>query len=149
VILSIAADFASVRDPLENATVTLEDKPFDAWRFTHFTAGELNDPQVGSAIADPDGDQLANLVEYAMALDPNLPDVSTAGFGETGGYLTLSVLKNIEAGDITWAAEVSADLVNWDDAFILTDTTAAFQARDTVLSSDAERRQIRLRITRP
>jgi hypothetical protein len=149
VIISIAADFASVRDPLENATVTLEDKPFDAWRFTHFTSGELNDPQVSSAIADPDGDQLANLIEYAMALDPNLPGVSTAILSETGGYLTLSVSKNLEAGDITWAAEVSADLVNWDDAFNLTETSTAFQARDTVLTSDAERRLIRLRITRP
>jgi hypothetical protein len=110
VIVSIAADFASVRDPLENATITIKNKPFDPWRISHFTSDALNDPQISGAIADPDGDQLANLVEYAMGLDPNLPSISTAIIQVTGGYLNLTVTKNPGASDLTWAAEVSADL---------------------------------------
>jgi hypothetical protein len=148
-IISITADFSFVRDPLQNGTVTIEDKPFDEWRFTQFSSGALNDPLISGATADPDGDQLANLIEYAMALDPNLPNISNAIAGETDGYLALSVPKNTEAVDIIWGAEVSDDLVNWNDELNLTETETTFEARDNVLISDAERRMIRLKITRP
>ncbi len=149
VVISLAADFASLRDPLQTGIITIEDKPFDAWRFAQFTTNGLNNPQISSATADPDGDQLENLIEYALDLDPNSPNAPTAIIGETNGHLTLSASKNITASDITWAAEVSADLAHWSEAFILTNNETTFQARDILPTSQAARRMIRLRITRP
>ncbi|RYD32141.1 MAG: hypothetical protein EOP87_13370, partial [Verrucomicrobiaceae bacterium] len=62
---AIGADFAFVRDPAQAAVVTLEDKPFDAWRFANFDTGALADPGISSETADPDHDTLPNLIEYA------------------------------------------------------------------------------------
>ncbi|MBX3740574.1 MAG: FAD-dependent oxidoreductase [Akkermansiaceae bacterium] len=47
-----------------SATVKLVDPPFDAWRFSRFDAAQLADPQISGPGADPDGDGVANLVEF-------------------------------------------------------------------------------------
>ena len=149
ITVSIAEDFALVRDPTQSALVTLIDKPFDAWRFTNFTALQLADPAVSGETADPDGDGLANLIEYALALDPNLPGISPVIASQSGGYLNLASAKNAAATDITWSAQVSDDLANWQPAVILTDSLAQFEARDSILVAAAGKRFIRLKITRP
>ena len=43
---------------------------FDAFLGRHFTAPQLADPAVSGPAADPDADGLANLLDYALALDP-------------------------------------------------------------------------------
>ena len=149
VVAGIASDFALVSDPAQTATVTIQDKPFDAWRFAKFNTGELADPNTSGAKADPDADQLPNLIEYAMNLDPKTSSLSTAMVDKTSGYLTLTVAKNTSATDITWSAEVSDDLTNWNPAVVIMDTLSSFQARDSVLANAAPKRMIRLKITRP
>jgi hypothetical protein len=149
VTVAIAADFALVRDAVQSAVITIQDKPADAWRFAQFTAIELGDPAISSDNSDPDHDGLANLLEYALALDPHLSSPSTAVASTSGGYLTLSVTKNSAATELVWAAEVTDDLVTWTSAVIVTNTSGSFVVRDTVLSSSAFKRFIRLKITRP
>ena len=77
--------------------------PFEEWQREHFTEEELNDPSISGPDADPDGDGIPNLMEYAMGLDPKSPDanvwiwggltnvVDYAGFPPvpTGNYLYL------------------------------------------------------------
>ncbi|MEO5714057.1 MAG: S8 family serine peptidase [Luteolibacter sp.] len=149
VTVAIASDFGLVRDPGQTALVTIEDKPFDAWRFANFTSVELNDSGTSGANADPDGDQLPNLIEYAMNLDPKNSGVAPVSSGVQSDYLSISATKNAGATDITWSAEVCADLVTWSPAVVLTNTTTTFAARDNITTSTAEKRMIRLRITRP
>jgi len=149
VTVAIASDFGLVRGPVQTAVVTIEDKPFDTWRFANFTSVELNDSGTSGANADPDGDQLPNLIEYAMNLDPKNPGIAPVTSGIESNYLSISATKNTAATDITWSAEVSADLANWSPAVILTNTTNTFTARDSVATSTAEKRMLRLRITRP
>ena len=84
-----------------------------------------------------------------MALDPKSPGVSTATMSQSSGYLTLTAPKNPAATDLNWTAEVTADLTTWTSAVILTNTGTSFQARDSVLISSAQKRMIRLKITRP
>lgn len=148
VIVSAAADFASVRDPAQNAVVTIEDKPFDDWRFAKFSAAELGDPTISGETADPDGDKLVNLIEYALGLEPKQPDASPVSAGESDGYLAISVSKNPSATDINWSAETGGDLTTWQAAVIQTNNTSTFAARDTVPQNDAPQRFIRLKITR-
>ncbi len=148
VTVTAANDFASVGDG-QPASVTIQDKPFDAWRFARFTTPELSDSAVSSATADPDSDQLPNLIEYALGLDPKSPDTSPVAMIDSGGYLALSTAKNPTATDITWSAEVTDTLDAWTPAIILTNTPSTFETRDTVLSNTTEKRFIRLIITRP
>ena len=149
VIVAAAQDFASVRDFSQTAVVTIEDKPFDAWRFENFSGSELADAATSGDAADPDGDGLANLVEYALDFEPNKADARPASVSEIDDYLTISHTKNPAATDITWAAEVTGNFTNWQAALILTDTSTAFTARDTVLISNSERRFLQLKISRP
>jgi hypothetical protein len=51
------------------ATVTLVDPPFEAWRFSRFDAAQLADPLVSGPGADPDGDGMANLLEFFVGTD--------------------------------------------------------------------------------
>jgi hypothetical protein len=149
VTVSIAADFALVRDAAQSGIVTIEDMPFDAWRLDKFTGPELGNPAISGATADPDGDQLANLIEYALDLAPKSPSTSPVAMIDLGGYLALSAQKNPDAIDITGGAETTGNLASWNPAFIVTDTDETFEARDTVLMSGAAKRFIRLKITRP
>jgi hypothetical protein len=148
VIVAAGADFASVRDVSQAATVTIEDKPADAWRVASFSPAELADPAISGDTADPDGDGLPNLVEYALGLLPLSTDVPPPPMIDANGYLAVSVTKNPAATDISWGAQVTDDFVLWPSANC-TETMTTFTARDLVLQSSADRRFIRLKITRP
>lgn len=148
VIVGIAEDFALVRDAAQTATITIEDKSFDAWRFANFTSLELDDNEISGETADPDDDQLVNLIEYALGLLPKSFDVSPVVPIDVGGYLGLSAAKSLSATDISWSAEVCLDLENWTPAVIITDSASLFEARDNEAIDDAAKRFIRLKITR-
>ncbi len=149
VTLAIAADFALVRDAAQSAAITIQDKPFDSWRFVNFSNSELTTPAISSETADPDGDNLANLLEYALALDPNLASISPVTTDSSGGYLTVASPKSTAATDILWAAQVTDDLKTWQTVVPTLNTASDFAASDTVSSNSAMKRFIRLKITRP
>ena len=50
-------------------TLTIADRPVDAWRFEKFGL-QANDPLIGGDDADPDGDGQVNLAEYAAGTEP-------------------------------------------------------------------------------
>jgi len=142
------------------ASITLQDRPMDEWRFRHFPA-QLANPAVTGDAANPAGDGLSNLAKYALGLDPNTANATgatTPGTVSLGGndYLTLRFAR-VDAPDLSCVAEVSSDLSHW--------TRDAASVKETVLSDDGSsqvviaqdlqpvqggaRRFIRLNITRP
>lgn len=149
VTISIAADFALVSDAASPATITIKDKPGDDWKFTSFTEAELADPAISGDNADPDGDAIPNLLEYALNLNPKTSNASPIAPGEDSGYLALSVAKNPQALDLTWTAEASSDLSTWTSATIISNTQSTFAARDTVLKNVAAKRMMRIKVTKP
>jgi hypothetical protein len=149
VTAAVAADFSLVRDPAQNATVIIEDKPYDAWKFANFPSSELANPSISGETADADHDNLTNLLEYALGLDPKSPDASAIAAETIEDRLGLSVEKNPDANDIFWRAEVSGDLQTWQAAEVIENTSNLFEARDIVDPVGHDRRFIRLRITRP
>jgi hypothetical protein len=110
--------------------------------------------------ADPDGDRIPNLIEYALGGNPlqaNLQELPRQSMTRVSGldYLTLSVDRNAAASDLTFSVEVSSDLQTWysGDAYttiLSAPGDAVFTARDnTPVGSGNLRRFIRLKISKP
>ena len=85
------------------------DTPFDVWRFEQFGTN-ADDAAISGDFVDPDGDEIVNLLEYALHLDPNVAGVTglpTPGTDSTCGCLTLTYTKVIAATDLIYAAEAA------------------------------------------
>lgn len=76
--------------PQLDATLTIEDAPFDQWRFTQFGA-QANSAEA-QAGADFDRDTVANLVEMVLGGNGTIPDAAAIQpvSGRENGRLTLS-----------------------------------------------------------
>lgn len=107
------------------------------------------------AEADPDGDGVSNLLEYALAGDPTVPGTATLPRTEVvseGGndYLALIIDSIPLASGISFVVEVSSDLQTWEtgDGHIvaLPDVTALIAFRDAMTIDSAPRRFMRLRV---
>jgi len=85
--------------------------PFSAWQVAEFGTNAGN-PAISGDLADPDGDGIVNLLEYALNLNPNMASVTglpTAQTDPVCGCLTLTYIQVISATDIVYAAEAASD----------------------------------------
>lgn len=94
-------------------------------------AADLPDP--GGPALDPDGDQLANLAEYALGRMPHVPDIETVVARVEAGVLRLYYERWKNAGDVTILPEFCTDLVQWSSANVTVE----------VLGDDGVRQQIK------
>ena len=138
--------------------------PYTTWQARYFTAAQLANPAVSGDDADPDGDGIPNLVEYALNLNPeqaNTQGLPVVGRTTAGGqqYLTLTYTAVIAATDITYVAQVCGDLASWASGTGYTALVSATNNADgmtqTVVMQDltpvssANARYMRLKVTRP
>ena len=137
--------------------------PYQLWQQANFTPTELADPAISGDTADPDGDGIPNLAEYAFNTNPKTADLSglpVMGTVNVGGsdYLALSYLQVLFNTDITCTVQVSGDLTTWNSgpgftAVVSTvdngDGTETITVRDTTPISSATKRFIRVHISRP
>jgi hypothetical protein len=121
---------------------------------------------VGS-LADPDKDNVKNNVEWALGLNPTLNDAAPWVAGKAGlpvqawqnvngnDYLSLQVRRPIGRIGVTYSAEVSSDLNNWNPALqegqpaSNGDGSETVIFRDTMPRSGATLRFIRLKLSQP
>ncbi len=94
-----------------SATVTIHDTPFNAWLLAEFGTN-ANNTAISGDLADPDGDGIVNLLEYALNLNPNM--ASAAGLPTTQidpgcGCLTLTYTKVLSAIDLIYTPEAAGD----------------------------------------
>ncbi len=83
-----------------------------SWRLAHFGSSE----NTGNAAnnADPDGDGISNLFEYAFGLNPNANDAGSFPKPSFNGSVLLASFNTpAGVGDITYGAEVSTNLNSW------------------------------------
>lgn len=108
--------------------------------------------------ADPDGDGISNLLEYALNLNPTSADrnaLPQATILEEGGssYLVLEVNKSSTASGISLIVESSSELQSWSsgegNTVILEDSASVLRVRDAQPISDNSRRFLRLRVENP
>lgn len=149
---------------LDNITLTTGDPLLDIgpemiWKNQKFTAQDLADSTISGDLADPDGDGIVNLMEYALNLDPKHsdrisgPTSSTALVGGTT-YLCFTHRKNSAASDLVYGYEQSTDMLGWTPA---TPTIVNSTYLDTFTSTivaqfpvtNQQRLFIRLRVTKP
>jgi hypothetical protein len=131
VTLTINTNSSYIVGSPSSASVTINDRPWDAWRFARFTGSELADPLISGEQADVDGDRLANLLEYALNLDPKTSN-SVAGFsgaildvGIEGRIFQITYRRLKAPRDIDYTIEVSADLATWNSGTGFTQELAA------------------------
>ena len=111
-IISIASG-AQLVD--QYGTVTVGGANFSEFQRQWFTPAELVNPLISSAFADPEGDGIANLLEYAFASDPREPS-SVAGqtsLDVSNDHLALTYIRRRDQPALVYTVEVSADLSAW------------------------------------
>ena len=92
---------------------------FKQWQRDRFTADELSDPALEASVwgewANPDGDRLANIYEYALGTNPklseNAPMVQSAGY--SGRHFAFSYQRTSNTEGVTFDVQRSLDLVSW------------------------------------
>jgi len=140
-----------------NLVAAFQPQNFGTWKTLHFTTSEQADSMISGPLADPDGDGIVNLIEYACNLDPKINDASNlpTQTGVENGFLTLTYPRNDNATDLTFLVEVSSDLVNWSSGpastsspTILSDDgfTQVLKVSDLTPTSSANKRFIRLKV---
>ena len=143
------------------AVLSITETPIDAWRVVHFGADALL-PRAGD-LADPDGDGVVNLLEYAAGTDPLDASSFSRPYALPGALPTLSFQRAQAPVDVTCTVQVSPDLANWFDgssyagaanisanAFTTEISRAGTPVETIVVRANAAApRYLRLKVTRP
>jgi hypothetical protein len=144
-----------------SATATFDNihftTPLQSWRLTHFGTSA----NTGNAAdqADPDGDGVRNLVEYALGRSPGVVNATppfAMDFVQTdenpSSHLTIS-FHRIADPSLTYIVEASSDLSTWSPVW--SSSGAANQPGEVVvadpieITSNLPRRFLRLRVEAP
>ncbi len=93
------------------------------WKAYHFS-NNATDAALAGDFADPDGDGLVNLLEYALGTDPNNPDPgNTLAAALVNDHAQLSFNRNAVATDLTYVVETSTNLSVWSAVLTYTDAS--------------------------
>jgi len=134
--------------------------PAESWRTQYF--GTTNNSGIGADTNAPAGDGIANLVKYALGMNPTVP--ATNGLPEvkiTNNKLSLTFNRQKSATDIVYEVQAAGDLfgfsnnptVLWSSASNAygggTNPSQSVTVQDTVGTGSTNRRFMRLQISRP
>jgi len=87
---------------------------YQQWRNLHFSLDEQSIPEIGGDHGDPDGDGHANLLEYALSLDPLEPDLyHSPPLALLAGDAVFQYQVDTSKSDLIYEAQTSSDLTSW------------------------------------
>jgi hypothetical protein len=111
--------------------------PYLNWKYAHFGSNATN-PAVAGDFEDPDGDGVPNLLEYALANDPNVPNTTQSLDGMvSSNHFQLEFRRNTTATDLTYTVQAAATVDGpWID--LMTYTAAAGWVADTAGATASE-----------
>lgn len=110
VTLSVLSNAAYAIGNAGSATVNIADRPMDAWRYAMFGA-QANNPLIACATCDPDGDGIANLIEYGLGLDPRQSSTLPRPVIENN-RLTLIYTRRMPPTDVSYQVEATGQLTS-------------------------------------
>ena len=134
--------------------------PIQAWRNVHFPSAGNDGTGIGANNADPDGDGLSNLLEYATNTHPTTANSTPVTVSSVGGRLALNFVR-ISDPSLTYTVQGSNDLTTWGTVTPSSGTnpmpgftggnpsvveTQNVQVVDSVLLSSQPRRFLRLQV---
>lgn len=97
-------------DAASTSVLTILEDPYDFWKFSYFGAND-NNPAIAGNLADPAGDGIANILKYALALDPNVADTNPPLTGAIiSNHFQLQFNLNTFATDLNYSAQAAATL---------------------------------------
>ena len=151
--MQLAVDGENVRlDGVDFCDVWLAPEKMDVWRTVHFAADA--DMPLADGDADPDGDGLSNLVEYALGTDPLLAqpeEVPATVWIEDQGvlYLGLEFHAQSDATKLSYQLEVSDNLSDWRVSSVFSPPFTDNPSRVTASVPGSSRRLVRIRDDMP
>jgi len=128
-----------------NATLTIGGQSAEDWRTQHFTTGQIS-AGLAADDADPDGDGIKNLAEYALGLDPLSRSAPLLPTRDANG-LTLTFTRPKNLPGVTYGAESTDSLGSWIPVTLEVISDGPVQtvrACDPLTSGNPARRFIRL-----
>lgn len=97
-------------DAASSAVLTILEDPYDFWKFSYFGAND-NNPAVAGNLADPDGDGIPNILEYAFGSNPTSADTNSPLAGTiVSNHFQLQFYRNAFATDLNYSAQAAANL---------------------------------------
>ncbi|MGA2137605.1 MAG: DNA/RNA non-specific endonuclease [Verrucomicrobiia bacterium] len=149
--VSGGGDVNAANNTANDPTAIIALTPIQSWRLQYF--GTTNNTAAAADTANPMGDGVANLLKYALGMDPLVPATSPVVVDISTGFLRLTVPRNPSATDVTFSVEVTDDLTasSWTTAGTTVDVNTAtlLQVHDNTPVSSATSRFIRLHVSRP
>lgn len=134
-----------IASTIGGALPALPPENYATWLHGYYAPGEISDPATVGVTADPDGDGVVNLLEFAFNLDPTHaePAVLTPGSGvrglpairvegSAGGqHLTIEYVRRTAAGNpgIAYAAQFTGNLAGGVWQASAGETVTAINAR--------------------
>ncbi len=118
--------------------------PLETWRQTHF--GTTDNSGNSANGADPDGDGIANFLEYALGGDPMLAQTSILPIVSLSGN-ELSISFRRECSEITYVIETSETLVDGSWTPYVTNSGSVGSTVVVSISSVNPRLFVRLRVS--
>ncbi len=137
--------------PASSELTTLLATPLESWRHTHF--GQTAATGDAADLADPDGDGVSNLLEYALGTVPTSASSVSVPTASTS-QLKLQLTFHRARSDITYHVEASSTLAPGSWTVLATNPGTVGQSvtvTDTIdlPAANPPRRFLRLRVTSP
>ena len=89
---------------------------FADWQLHYFTDAQLTNSAIGTAYADPDGDGVPNLLEFALGGSPLAADATNAlfsGVARSASQFAFQFQERSSLGNVTRRFQASPDLQGW------------------------------------
>ena len=94
-------------------SLVISPRIFNAWESDKFTPQQILEG-ASSADADPDGDGLKNLAEYALGTDP-LSATSQPAATRTATGLSITFQRPAHINDVSYFAEATGSMQSWEN----------------------------------